>query len=274
MIDAAVANNTLPPSVAAKLRGTAQWALCCGKAGRAVLLPISRRQYAPTPSPHEAVTEELWELDDDLRQALLTLREFMTGELPDVEVRMWADAAPPIIVLSDAMWRPSADAHGLGIGRVAYLVWEPPHEALGEGVITFAEADVPTQILQSFAALKTKKQYICDLEEVALAAPYFAPELRRVFENRHVIHFADNVAANCGAISGRSSSPSMARVLHGLQLRWAHAHVDVWIEFVKSEANLADLPSRGRLDWARDLNAVRIEFTFPPCDGWDRLPNS
>ena len=132
----------------------------------------------------------------------------------------------------------------------------------------YAESEAPQQMLHHFADLKAKGQYICDLEEVALAAPYFAPEIEHRLKGKHVIHFADNVAANCGAINGRSSSPAMARILHALQLRWARSRVQVWVEFVKSEANLADLPSRGKLDWARTFNAVRIPFMFPPCEGW------
>ena len=86
---------------------------------------------------------------------------------------------------------------------------------------------------------------------------------------QQVIHFADNVAANCGAIGGGSSSPSMGRIIHALHMRWAFERINPWIEFVKSEANLADDPSRGDMTWAEGLGAVPIEFVFPPCGGWD-----
>jgi hypothetical protein len=162
---------------------------------------------------------------------------------------------------------------------VAYVVWLPKEERL-----VFAEADVPEWMLRHFAQLfargrqegRSKKQFICDLEEVALAAPYFSREkvpgtdrcLEDLLRGRYVLHFADNTAANCGAVNGYSASPSMARIVSALHMRWARMGTQAWIEFVKSEANLADDPSRGEFGWAKELGAEKIEFTFPPVEGW------
>ena len=191
----------------------------------------------------------------------------MDGALPDVEFRLDVDEAPPVVVLSDAMWRPSAAEPVAGFGRIAYLVWIPLRT--GGGKLVFAECDAPRDMLLAFAALRAKAQYICDLEEVALAAPYFSPQLAESLNGQQLLHFADNVAANCGAVNGRSSSPAMGRILYSLHMRWATERINPWIEFVKSEANLADDPSRGDLGWAAILGAVRIDFTLPPCGGWD-----
>ena len=92
----------------------------------------------------------------------------------------------------------------------------------------------------------------------------------------HVLHFADNKAANAGAINGSSSSPDMARLVSALHLRWVALRISPWVEFVKSEANLSDLPSRvpdlGVQEATRVLRAmgaVRVEFTMPPFQRWD-----
>ena len=63
-----------------------------------------------------------------------------------------------------------------------------------------------------FEAMRAKATYICQAEEVGIAAPYFS-ELAQSMEGRDVVHFADNRAANAGAINGASSSPDMARIV-------------------------------------------------------------
>ena len=44
--------------------------------------------------------------------------------------------------------------------------------------------------------------------------------------------------------------------------------VDVWFEFVYSEANIADWPSRGSLGFAAELGVVPEVARAPPCDSW------
>jgi hypothetical protein len=85
--------------------------------------------------------------------------------------------------------------------------------------------------------------------EIALAAPYFAAEIMPSLAGHSLIHFADNQAANAAAIKGSSSSASMARIVSAFHLQWLRLNIRPWIEFVNSEANLADDPSRGELDW-------------------------
>ena len=52
---------------------------------------------------------------------------------------------------------------------------------------------------------------------------------------------------------------------------WALAsclEIDVWFEFVYSEANVADWPSRGELGFVTDLEALACEMRVPPSDSW------
>jgi hypothetical protein len=91
--------------------------------------------------------------------------------------------------------------------------------------------------LQLSFDLKEKKQFICFLELLALAAPLLA--------GRDILHFGDNSAANTSAIRGYSSAPDMARVVSALHLQWLRLRVRKWIEYVKSGANGSDDPSRG-----------------------------
>ena len=56
-----------------------------------------------------------------------------------------------------------------------------------------------------------------------------------------------------------------------LHLRWVRLRVSPWVEFVKSGANIADLPSRvpdvgvrEATRVLRELGAVRVSFVMPP----------
>lgn len=110
----------------------------------------------------------------------------------------------------------------------------------GGGRLLFAEAVAPHAVFEHLASVRHRSQYICDLEEIARAAPYFAPELftdALPIEDSFVLLFAVDTAANCGAINGHSASESMGRVVCALHLRWARMRITQWVEFVKSEAS-------------------------------------
>ena len=47
--------------------------------------------------------------------------------------------------------------------------------------------------------------------------------------------------------------------------------VDVWFDYVKSAANIADWPSRGQVEFAHEVNATRIKgerLKFPKLGDW------
>jgi hypothetical protein len=47
--------------------------------------------------------------------------------------------------------------------------------------------------------------------------------------------------------------------------------VDVWFNYVESAANIADWPSRGQVEFANEVNAIRIEgesLKFPKLGKW------
>jgi hypothetical protein len=259
------------------LRGKAQWALCLGTAGRAALQPLAERQNAGMrPDEGLQIAGAIdagwgWAVTPALRSVLGFLRDLMAGDLPDFAMRLDSDADRPIVILSDAMWRPGRpeEERPNGFGRVAYLAWVP--ERMGGGRLVLADAEAPEGTLKGFARLrKKKKQYICDLEEVGIAAPYFAPELGEVLKGRHVIHFAGNKGSEFGrrarllVVAGNGTGHQRdAHVLGTV------GHPSVGGVGVKSEANLSDLPSLSEYGWAGSLGAEEIPFTFPPCGEWD-----
>ena len=58
----------------------------------------------------------------------------------------------------------------------AWFLWVPPKEPGGSAIARYSETVVPQHVLKYFNELKEKKTFICVLEELGLAAPYFSPE--------------------------------------------------------------------------------------------------
>ena len=85
---------------------------------------------------------------------------------------------------------------------------------------------------------------------------------------KDVLHFADNKAANASAAKGYSGAADLARIVSALHGRWAELGIDPWVEFVKSEANIADEPSRGFLDTLIAMSGVEVPFDYPPIKVW------
>jgi len=61
---------------------------------------------------------------------------------------------------------------------------------------------------------------------------------------RRVYFFCDNMAACSSMITGYSSSKTMARVSALFHLFVAALDIDLWVEWVNTDANIADLSSR------------------------------
>ena len=171
-----------------------------------------------------------------------------------------------MVVLSDAMYRPDPRLE-FGYSRVAYIVWIPLET--GGGKLVFAETVLPQDMLEFFNSIRAKATFITQAEAVGMAAAYFSPAIEESLRGRDILHFADNRAANAGFINGYSRPQDTARIVSGCHMRWATLRVAPWIEFVKSEANAADLPSRGEFGWLLRNQATRIEFVLPPYRRWD-----
>jgi hypothetical protein len=104
--------------------------------------------------------------------------------------------------------------------------------------------EVPAELLAWSAEFKTKETYIVLLELVAMAAAY-AGDIAEMFRGRDVLHFADNQSANGGLVKGRSPAPDLNEIIGETHDRWADLDIRPWVDYVRSEANVADLPSRG-----------------------------
>lgn len=252
--------DSLTPVEAGSLKGKLAYLFFFDKTGRAALQPLSARE-------HQRETDDA--LNDSLRSALVELDKLLSGgdrTLPPVTIFPSKRAPGKVVIFSDAAWDPGGGLR-FGRGGIAYVAFLP------EGRVIFAYMIVPEWVFETLSSVKQRKSFICPLEEMGIAAPYFNPLLEPYLRNCDVIHFADNTAANGAASKSYSSSPDLARIVHAFSVRKSELGSRVWIEYVPSEANLADGPTRPEREGAfdallQDFGAVEIEFVMPPILGW------
>ena len=104
-------------------------------------------------------------------------------------------------------------------------------------------------------------------------------ELRSHLEGRAVMHYIDNTSALAGLVRGYSPQPDSSRIVHALWALVLGLGSLVWFMFVRSEANVADFPSRGSLDFMKRLHelvpgsapAVHVDFVLPVFDEWPSI---
>ena len=65
-----------------------------------------------------------------------------------------------------------------------------------------------------------------------------------MLQHREVVFFCDNSSALSAAVNGYTRSPHMASLSNALHLTLAGLRCSAFFEWVPSEANCADLPSR------------------------------
>ena len=124
--------------------------------------------------------------------------------------------------------------------------------------------------------LKPGKTYIGQLELLAAVSVYYSidpSELR----DRKVIHWIDNTGALAAMVKGYARKTDCARIVHAFSALVIRLGVSTWFEYVRTKANLADLPSREGLqgyeqfedtEFAPALGSTRVEMHLPPMHAW------
>jgi hypothetical protein len=80
-------------------------------------------------------------------------------------------------------------------------------------------------------------------------------------------HWIDNSAV-AALVKGYSSAIDSPRIVHGAHVTLAGLQADVWFEYVRTDANVADEPSRA------DLSGARYELGPMPSRGVAALATS
>ena len=113
-----------------------------------------------------------------------------------------------------------------------------------------------------------RQQQIGQLELLAAAAAYYT--LATWLRERDVLHFIDNTAAVCGIAKGYSSKCDSARItcIHTYHALNVDVQAQVHFEWVASEANIADLPSRGQFELLAEFGSRAVPLRVPPISDW------
>jgi len=117
------------------------------------------------------------------------------------------------------------------------------------------------------SSLIARSQQVNQLEILAAICVYFS--LRQLLAGRKVLHFVDNSSALGALVRGYSSSPDSARMVHAFWAIVLAARIDVWFEYVRSSANIADWPSRGHVRVLCDaFRSTPVAVIIPPLVSW------
>ena len=63
-------------------------------------------------------------------------------------------------------------------------------------------------------------------------------------------------------------------MLHEFEIANLKIRCIPYFEYVRPEANIADLPSRGEFDYLHQLEAVFAPMVLPDLKGWSELPRN
>ena len=123
--------------------------------------------------------------------------------------------------------------------------------------------------LQGTKAQDGPRTHINALELLAITAAVWTlgPSL---LQDREVLFFCDNTAAMSAAVHGYDRSSNLAPLSNALHLALASLRCNTWFEWVPSNANCADIPSRPQGQAEREFYRSQGLTTWP---GGMRFPS-
>ena len=158
-------------------------------------------------------------------------------------------AGPPVLIWTDARWEPTSLAPA-GVGFVVAfprpgtaVSAEPSLDTLRDGYdIVHGSAVVPASFMAGFVH---RRQQIGQLEILAALVPYIS--LGERLTNARCLHYVDNTSAVAALAKGYSGSPDSGRLVHAFHATALGLGCACYFEYVRSEANVSDAPSRADL---------------------------
>ena len=253
----------LPPHSAevlcGKLRFTLAWSF--GRVGLAALQPLQRR----------AVCGQRWvsAATPAIRRALDFLEDVLRL-LPPRTVSLDLPSRPALLCWTDAMCEPDGDGWKAEGG---FVVIDPAEEHLAKPLrVFYADEIAGDDVFRYF--VPCRGQYIGQLEKLFATVPYRT--LPALFSGRQVIHFIDNTWALAAMVKGYAAPIDSGLIVNAYHAYAAGLRTDTFFEYVRSAANIADLPSRGALPELLAVlgrlglraAAVRVPACFPPLSSW------
>ena len=221
-------SRRLQSGLASTIFGKARFMLspCFGSLGKACLQPVMERQYAKGTSALNG------ELEDSIE-----FIEFLCDYLPPLELPLIPSELDKVVIFSDAEGkkRDGEDAPSGHLGAVVY------HPVYGRH---YCYAQAPPEWVALFDRIKQRETYIGQFElAAALAAVISLPE--EWLRGRPVEIWVDNSGAVGSLVKGYSGVADCAKIVNLFHFAIAKVGVaSIWIDYVASESNPADVPSR------------------------------
>ena len=179
------------------------------------------------------------------RESYQKLCEWLSTLLDRVKPRLidLTASASPILVFTDASW----DGTNAGWGCVII--------DRSNGTKIVAGGNIAHRLTSHWIS-QVGAQIICEAElyAVLLARVYIGSRC----QNRRAIFWVDNDASRLCLIKTVSSSTPMLVMAQMFHMRLEDDNLVCWMERVPSEANLADLPSRGHVEEAATIIGGQI----------------
>jgi hypothetical protein len=238
-------DDYLHPREAESLLGKLNFTLsaCPKGVGRAATQPlISRATGNRASAPPAKGNKFRW---TSAMVAMLIFFKALFANVPHLDFCFREDARGKLIIYSDACQ--STRRNGLGVLLIDHQL----------GHRWFSSDVCPTWLIEAWSCITgipwplhsdvisntMRRQHINALELLAVLAAVFTfgPQYMR---NRQVVFFVDNTACLAACVHGYARSPHMAALSNALHLALAHLKCHAWWEYVPSQANGADFPSR------------------------------
>ena len=237
LIDETIQGGSLPSGLAASIGGKSQWTLspCFGRVGVASLYAIRARQYSTATS---SLTPQIGDSLEFIR--------FLCEALPPLELLLQPDVRDATIIFVDASgWKRSKRGAPPG-GKLGFAAFHPVEGAL------HGYADVPGWLVALFEQCKQRETLIGLFEMLAsVAAVSSVPQ--HWLRGRPVELWTDSTHALGSFLKGYSAAEDAARIINVFWLKLLSLEVtSIWLDYVNTESNIADIPSRVGLDEADD----------------------
>ena len=115
---------------------------------------------------------------------------------------------------------------------------------MAKGEATWGSLEVPAEVIASWAP---KKKYIAAGELIMVPILQTQPFLQQAIRNQQAVWFLDNMGSWGSLIKATASTEDLAQLAMLAQVGFTALATDTYYEWVRSAANIADAPSRGKV---------------------------
>ena len=228
LVRGVINSGALRSGMASSIFGKARFMLspCYGSVGKACLQPIMQREYERNAS---ALTPEL--------QDSLEFIEYLTEALPAIALPTVPSDVRPVVIFTDAEGKKRTSTKA-PTGHLGFVVYHP---VFGK---RYASAPAPKEWATLFDKIKKRETYIGQFEMAAALAAIISlpPEW---LAGRPVELWIDNSGAVGALIKGYSGVADCARIVNMFHFAAVKLGIQsMWIDYVPTQSNPADVPSR------------------------------